>query len=300
MCMSPMIESVLRTEMDFKARPENYVVSDSGALDFMVSQFHRFNASVDAAIAAMHAGVDLNSGLVFLELRDAAAAGAVAEPEIDRALTRLFHARMSLGLFDPFEATVYSNLTDADVMSAAHRAESLAMARRSLVLLRNERALLPLSERTVPRKRIAVVGWGANDSYAPLGNYMGCGHDAWGPRLANCSVITPLEGIRAQFEPQGFTVSYTRGCDPESNSTDGFAEAVVAAKAADVVIFVGGNRNCEGGQGVGGAHCESEGHDRPDLAMPGVQTTLLKVLHAANPNIVMAVRFISHFHGLSL
>ena len=73
-------------------------------------------------------------------------------------------------------------------------------------------------------------------------------------------------------------MSYAHGVDPESNSTAGFAAAVAAAAAADVVVFVGGNRNCEGGQGVGGAHCESEGHDRPDLAMPGVQTQLLKEL----------------------
>ena len=99
----------------------------------------------------------------------------------------------------------------------------------------------------------------------------------------------------------GYTVRYARGCDVESNDTSGFDEAVTAAKGAELVVFVGGNRNCEGrsalmhryvrftlcahptlvsttiacsllgGQGVGGGHCESEGHDRPDLAMPGVQ-----------------------------
>ena len=66
MCMSPMIGSVLRDEFNFTARPENYVVTDSGALDFMVSRFHRFNdTGEDAAVAALHAGVDLNSGGVY-------------------------------------------------------------------------------------------------------------------------------------------------------------------------------------------------------------------------------------------
>ena len=66
MCMSPMISSVLRDEFNFTARPENYVVTDSGALDFMVSRFHRFNdTGEDAAVAALHAGVDLNSGGVY-------------------------------------------------------------------------------------------------------------------------------------------------------------------------------------------------------------------------------------------
>ena len=66
-------------------------------------------------------------------------------------------------------------------------------------------------------------------------------------------------------------MTFDHGCDVESNVTDGFGSAVASAKAADVVVFVGGNRNCEGGQGHGGAHCESEGHDRPDLEMPGVK-----------------------------
>lgn len=61
-----MIGSVLRDEFNFTARPENYVVTDSGALDFMVSRFHRFNdTGEDAAVAALHAGVDLNSGGVY-------------------------------------------------------------------------------------------------------------------------------------------------------------------------------------------------------------------------------------------
>lgn len=56
---------------------------------------------------------------------------------------------------------------------------------------------------------------------------------------------------------------YERGYDPESNSTKGFAAAVAVAASVDVVVFVGGNRICEGGQGQSGAHCKSEGHDRP-------------------------------------
>ena len=172
---------------------------------------------------------------------------------------------------------------------------ALEMSQRSLLLLKNEQALLPLSPSKA--KKIAVVGWGANDTYAPLANYMGCGFGSWSPRLANCSIVTPLMGITHGF-PEA-EVTYSHGCDVESNDTSGFEAAVAAAKAADVVVYVGGNRNCEGGQGHGGhvcanssacpTHCESEGHDRPDLAMPGVQTQLLKELHAANPNVVLAV-----------
>lgn len=84
-------------------------------------------------------------------------------------------------------------------------------------------------------------------------------------------------------------MTYSKGCDVESFNVSGFAQAVADASVADVVVFVGGNRNCEGGQGKGGPHCESEGHDRPDLAMPGQQTALLKELFAVNPKIIFAV-----------
>eukprot|EP00729_Bicosta_minor_P008689 gene8689-27503_t len=59
------------------------------------------------------------------------------------------------------------------------------------------------------------------------------------------------------------TMPVKRGYDPESNSTEGFAAAVAVAASVDVVVFVGGNRICEGGQGQCGAHWKSEGHDRP-------------------------------------
>ena len=301
MCMSPMIEGVLRAEFNFSRHPENYVVTDSGAVDFMVSKMckdpaadprhcvHKFSSTVDAAVASFHAGVDLNSGSEFSKMGPMLSNNTITAAQVDTALTRLFHARMSLGLFDPDNATVYSQLGPADVMSEAHRDEALSMSEKSILMLRNVGELLPLKASTLKKKKIAVIGWGANDTYATLANYMGCGFGSWSPRLKNCSIITPLGGIRKRFAKLGVDVSFSHGCDVESNSTAGFAAAVALAKAADVVLYVGGNRNCEGGQGHGGAHCESEGHDRPDLEMPGVQTALLKLLHAANPNVVLAM-----------
>jgi beta-glucosidase len=122
MCMSPMIKSVLRDEFNFTARPENYVVTDSGALDFMVSRFHRFNdTGEDAAVAAMHAGVDLNSGDVYSKLSLALNDSRVEMDQIDTALTRLFHARMSLGLFDNASTIAYSDLGADDIFSGPHK-----------------------------------------------------------------------------------------------------------------------------------------------------------------------------------
>lgn len=202
-------------------------------------------------------------------------------------MTRLFSARMSFGLFDPqSDYPEWSALGAKDVLSPAHIANARGVAQRSILMLKNDNATLPLPS-TV--RRIAVIGWGANDTYAALGNYMGCGHSAWGPRLTNCSIVTPLVGLRAHYAKEGVEIVYARGCDVESSDTSGFAAAVSAAKGADAVIYVGGNRNCEGGQGKGGAHCESEGHDRPDVAMPGVQTELIQALAKVNEKVIVAL-----------
>ena len=251
----------------------------------MVSEYHKFTTHLDAAEHSMNAGVDLNSGNNFVLLSNST---RVSTAQIDAALTRLMHARMAMGLFDSPETIAYSSLGPEDIFNAAHKKLALTMSQKSIVMLKNEGGAMPVKlSGSGAVKTVAVVGWGANDSYAPLANYMGCGYSSWSPRLSNCSIITPLMAIQERFAAAGAKVTYSHGCDVESNDTSGFSAATAAAKAADLVIFVGGNRNCEGGQGHGGAHCESEGHDRPDLEMPGVQTQLLKELYAANKNTVL-------------
>lgn len=220
MCMSPLIGDVLRGDFGFgENKPEAYIVTDSGALDFMVSQYRRFQNSEDAAVAAMSAGVDLNSGEVYHKLGPALKAGKITLTQLDVALTRLFSARMAMGLFDPANSSVYSQLSQADIMSERNRNEALSMSHKALLLLKNDPprrlgvseadtslSLLPFDPKSMPKKRIAVIGWGANDTYAPLANYMGCGFSSWSPRLKNCSIVTPLEGIRNKFEPLGYKV----------------------------------------------------------------------------------------------
>ena len=80
---------------------------------------------------------------------------------------RLFHARMSMGLFDDPSTIAYSTLGEDDIFSGPHKQAALKMSEKSLVLLKNEQ-ILPVSPAKV--KSVAVIVWGANDSYAPLAN----------------------------------------------------------------------------------------------------------------------------------
>jgi beta-glucosidase len=277
--MSPLIQEVLRGEMGF----EGYVVTDSGAVEFMVSKFKRFTNLTDASAASLNAGADLNSGGSFSKgLPAALATGAVNETRLKQALARLFKARIELGLFDGNDGP-FDKLGAADIASPANVATALAVAEESIVLLKNEKAtpgakkpLLPLDLNSKPT--VAIIGPAANDSYRMLGNYYGCSVGTWGPVLSGCNVSTPLNAIQRDVEHAGGSVQYALGCDQETNRTTGFAEALSAAKSSDVVVVVLGLRNCEGGQGHGGHNCESEGHDRDVLSLPGVQGELLKEL----------------------
>jgi beta-glucosidase len=168
-CMSPLIEEVLRADMGF----DGYVVTDSGAVDFMVTKFKRFKNITAAAAASFNAGADLNSGSAFSKLGASLESGAVNETRLKQALTRLFKARIDLGLFDG-SVGPFDKLGPADVASPAHIATALTTAERAIVLLKNEKAapdakanLLPLDLSS--KLKIAVVGPAANDTYRMLG-----------------------------------------------------------------------------------------------------------------------------------
>ena len=149
---------------------DGYVVSDSGAIDFLVSQYHRFPNKSVASVAAVSAGVDLNSGGCFTSLSASVAAGAVQESVLDVALTRLFTSRIKLGCFDPPASVSYTKIPPAAVATAASTAAAVDVAQRSLVLLKNDPAggfdgapLLPLTPAAVRANgRPLRIGWGGS------------------------------------------------------------------------------------------------------------------------------------------
>ena len=126
---------------------------------------------------------------------------------------------MLLGMFDPPEDQPYCNISTDQVNTAEHQALALEAARESIVLLQNDGAL-PLDM----SKKVALIGPNANATGTMQGNYKGTA-----PFL-----ISPLEGM----QKMGVSVTYKQGCDVKCSSDSGFADAVSAAKAADVVVVV--------------------------------------------------------------
>jgi len=177
-----LLQKRLRDEWGF----EGYVVSDCGAIGDIHRNHHYTPTLGEAAVRAVQAGTDLTCGTEYRTLVDEVKAGCITEAEIDRAVERLFVARIRLGMFDPPERVPYSSIAIDENDSAEHRALAREAERRAIVLLKNEGGVLPLDPST---RRIAVVGPSADDPIAVLGNYHGI----------SSHQVTPLEGMRSQF-----------------------------------------------------------------------------------------------------
>jgi beta-glucosidase len=166
-CANPrLLENILREEWGFKG----YVVSDCGAIGDIYLN-HKTSANAAAGVAAaVKAGTDLNCGVEYANLLPAVKAGLLSEKEIDQAVRRLLLVRFRLGTFDPPAIVKYAQIPYSVNDSAAHRELALETARKSIVLLKNENHVLPLSKSL---KTLAVIGPNANDVEVLLGNYNG-------------------------------------------------------------------------------------------------------------------------------
>jgi len=274
-CASPtLLERTLRRKWGF----DGYVVSDCGAIRDIYMHHRTVRTAAEAAAIAVKAGCDLNCGQTYGALLDAMKQGLISEEMIDRAVKRLFTARFRLGMFDPPEVVVYAQIPIEVNDSLEHRALALQAARESIVLLKNDDGLLPLSK---DLKSIAVIGPNADDTAVLLGNYHG----------TPSSAVTPLGGVRAKVSP-GTEVLYAQGCDILDEEAQGYAEAVALAERADAVIVVAGlSQHLEGEEGqtegVGGGR-RSQG-DRIDLDLPSVQEGLLKAVHTTRKPVVLVL-----------
>jgi beta-glucosidase len=199
-CAQPvLLQEHLRQDWDFNG----YVVSDCGAASDIFRN-HKYTGTMAEGMAvAVKSGMDLictwPEAAVKEEseaLADAVRQGLLPEAALDRAVRRLFTARMKLGMFDPPAAVPYSTTLPSENDTEAHRDLALRTARESLVLLKNTGSLLPLASRY---KNIAVVGPNADNVGALVGNYNG----------TPSHPVTLLEGIRKRFTHA--TVTYAQG-----------------------------------------------------------------------------------------
>lgn len=259
---------------------DGFIVSDWASISEMIE--HGFaRDKKHASEIAIKAGsdMDMEGGAYETSLVQLVEEGKVDEALIDDAVKRVLRVKFKMGLFeDPYR---YSNTeTLKNISFEDHRKASRDIAKKSIVLLKNENELLPINSSV---KNIAVVGPLANDKDSPIGNWRGQGE-------AN-SAVSVLEGIRNAVG-KDVKVNYAKGADLgmgersflmplKINKTDksGFAEAVEIAKNAEVVVMVLGEDAFQAG----------EGRSQVNIGLAGVQQELLEEIYEVNKNIILVL-----------
>ncbi|MEJ2055230.1 MAG: glycoside hydrolase family 3 N-terminal domain-containing protein, partial [Calditrichaceae bacterium] len=174
-----LLKDILRNQWDFNG----HIVSDCGAVKDIYASHHIVDSEAEAAALALKSGTDVNCGWTYPHLQDALKKGLVTEADLDRALSRLLKTRFKLGMFDPPDMVPYAQIPYEVNNAPEHAAAAREVARQSMVLLKNENNILPLSNIL---KRIAVIGPNADSYDVLLGNYHG----------TPVTYSTALKGIR--------------------------------------------------------------------------------------------------------
>lgn len=213
-----LLTEILREEWGF----DGIVMADGQAIDRLLALTGGYEA---AAALALTSGVDLSLwDKSFSTLEKAVSSGLVDEAFVDRAVARVLRLKFQLGLFDrPYTDEAKA----ASVVGSEIREVNLAIARESVVLLKNGNKRLPL--RGDGLRRIAVIGPNADRLYNQLGDYTSVQRPNTGS--------TVLQGIR-MAAPAGTEIAYARGSGIRSGSEEELAEAVAAASVADVAVLV--------------------------------------------------------------
>ena len=299
-----LLMDILRNRWNF----QGMVVSDCGAItDFFAPNAHNTHKDAPSASAdAVKTGTDVECGSNYQTLIAAVESGYITEDEIDVSMRRIIKGWIDLGILDSKDNTPWADLPYSIVASEAHAQQALNVARKSMVLLKNDNNVLPLKPEKI--RKIAVLGPNAADSTMMLGNYNG----------DPTHVVTILDGIKAAYPDA--EVTYERGCDlvegfisvpkaprtgmdmaelarqmglkaiPSENYTDEALKALAdRATEADVIIFAGGISPAVEGEELKTTVDGFAGGDRARIELPEVQSKVLKALHKTGKPVVFVL-----------
>lgn len=275
-----LLRDLLKEEWGF----DGFVVSDLVSIDGLHSDHHIAKDKEDAGIIAINAGVDVDLGAnCFALLKEAVENGKVSDKVLDEAVGRVLRLKFELGLFDnPYvdPQAAAAEVRKAENIEVAHQA-----ARKGVVLLENN-GILPLRK----DMKVAVIGPNADNMYNQLGDYT-----APQPRE---NIRTVLDGIKAKIGEKN--VTYVKGCAIRDTRSNNIAEAVQAARKADVAVVVVGGSSArdfkttykETGAAVADKNSISdmeagEGFDRASLELLGLQNELLAAVKKTGTPVVV-------------
>ncbi|MCX7603147.1 MAG: glycoside hydrolase family 3 C-terminal domain-containing protein [Bryobacteraceae bacterium] len=265
-----LLTKILREELGF----EGLVLGEGSGLSTLVYEGVAADQK-EAGALALRAGVDVGISYepAYMQpLIESVREGRVPMELVDRAVARILRLKLRLGLFErPY---VDPARAERIVHSAAHQQLALEAARKSIVLLKNERNTLPLRR---DLKSIAVIGPNADDWRNLLGDYTA--------KKVLQPVITVLEGVR-RMAP-GARIEHVRGCDITGTRVNEIRKAREAAQRADVAIVVVGENAWDAATGH---PTNGEGYDAATLELTGLQQELVRAVHSTGtPTVVVLV-----------
>lgn len=256
------LTKVLRGEWKF----DGFVVSDYTSVEELMKHGLAANES-EAARLALSAGVDMEmvSRLYGKHGAELLRSGKLSTAEIDEAVRRILRIKMRLGLFEhPYADEARERSV---IFSQQNQAATREIAARSMVLLKNERETLPLNKNV---KSIALIGPLADDQHDLIGSWTGDGNAM--------DVVTLLTGIKGKVS-SSTKINFAKGCDINSDATDGFDAAVDAARKSDVVVIAVGES----------ADMSGEATSRSSLDLPGRQLDLVKAVQATGKPVIVVL-----------
>jgi beta-glucosidase len=251
---------------------QGFVVSDWGSIGEMVNHGYSKD-NKEAALQAITAGsdMDMESNAYRYHLAELVKENKVPIALIDDAVKRILRKKFELGLFDnPYK---YSNpeREQAALNNPEHRKVARDIAAKSIVLLKNDKNILPLSKDT---KTIAFIGPLVKEHKQNMG--------FWAVELPELDydkqVVSQWEGVQNKVS-SSTKLLYAKGCEIEGDNKDGFAEAIAVANQSDVVVLSIGER----------ADMSGEAKSRSNIHLPGVQEELVKAIQATGKPVVVLI-----------
>ena len=270
-----LLRDVLKNKWGFNG----FVISDWASIREMIPWGFSKDEK-EAAISAVEAGTDMDmeGGIYVPYLIDLVKQGKVKQEFVDDAVRRILRVKYELGLFDNPYRFLDEKREKEVIGSKANREAVLDMAKKSIVLLKNDTNLLPLKK---SGQKIVLLGSLAESKNSPLGS--------WRIAADSNTAVSVLEGMQ-QYKSN--SLNYVKGLDlttveptflteVQYNTTDksGFEKAKKAAKEADVVVMVLGEHGFSSG----------EARSRTNLDLPGLQQEFLEEIYKVNPNIVLVL-----------
>lgn len=258
---------------------DGFVVSDWGSIGEMIAHGYAEDGAAAAMLAANGGSdMDMESYLYVDKLVTLVRSGEVKESDIDDSVRRILRVKFELGLFDDPYKYCDSEREKSEIGSTANMQGVLDMAKKSVVLLKNNNNLLPLPKQG---KKIAVIGALAADKSSPLGS--------WRLAADDNTAVSLMEGLQ-KYSGNQYTYSegakvatgektFIRELKINTTNKDGFEDAITTARSADVVIMMLGEEGFMSG----------EARSRTELDLPGVQQELLEEVYKVNKNIVLVL-----------